>query len=362
MSSSRRQFLTQLSLAAAAALAARAQVQNPTSTTPGAPPAFGTAAPVGPEVSAATFQEAEKLVQINFTEQDLEQAAGNWRMAMAPLYERRVGPHKVEIPNPVAPWSRWDPVLPGTQQLPARNEFIRSNTDPGPLPAKDEDIAFATCHPAFALDTGAQAHLRAAHQHLSRAPGTIQSQAALRDHADRATSRCNRRSRPIGRSPPASIAARCTAFLGARKDLLDTAGIPTTYGAEPFRNRVPEDNAVVVQRLQRRWRGAGRQAQPRRAGAERYLVRRPDHEPLAAGRRLVGIERRTRRRDRCGTGRLRHRQRNRRQHRQPVDALRHYRTAPHLRPRGAHRRDDACAGRSTSSAPWRAASKTPSSC
>ncbi len=23
------------------------------------------------------------------------------------------------------------------------------------------------------------------------------------------------------------------------KDLLDTAGIPTTYGAEPFRNRVP---------------------------------------------------------------------------------------------------------------------------
>ena len=33
------------------------------------------------------------------------------------------------------------------------------------------------------------------------------------------------------------------------KDLLDTAGIPTTYGAEPFRNRIPEKNAVVVQRL-----------------------------------------------------------------------------------------------------------------
>ena len=33
------------------------------------------------------------------------------------------------------------------------------------------------------------------------------------------------------------------------KDLLDTAGIPTTYGAEPFRHRVPEKNAVVVQRL-----------------------------------------------------------------------------------------------------------------
>ena len=33
------------------------------------------------------------------------------------------------------------------------------------------------------------------------------------------------------------------------KDLLDTAGIPTTYGAEPFRNRVPARDAVVVKRL-----------------------------------------------------------------------------------------------------------------
>jgi Asp-tRNA(Asn)/Glu-tRNA(Gln) amidotransferase A subunit family amidase len=30
---------------------------------------------------------------------------------------------------------------------------------------------------------------------------------------------------------------------------LDTAGIPTTYGAEPFRNRIPKDDAAVVKRL-----------------------------------------------------------------------------------------------------------------
>ena len=35
------------------------------------------------------------------------------------------------------------------------------------------------------------------------------------------------------------------------KDLLDTKGIPTTWGAEPFRNRVPEKDAVVVERLHR---------------------------------------------------------------------------------------------------------------
>src|SRR6201999_1462260 len=33
------------------------------------------------------------------------------------------------------------------------------------------------------------------------------------------------------------------------KDLLDTAGIPTTYGAEPYRNRVPKADSVVVERL-----------------------------------------------------------------------------------------------------------------
>jgi Asp-tRNA(Asn)/Glu-tRNA(Gln) amidotransferase A subunit family amidase len=33
------------------------------------------------------------------------------------------------------------------------------------------------------------------------------------------------------------------------KDLFDTKGIPTTWGAEPFQNRVPTQNATVVERL-----------------------------------------------------------------------------------------------------------------
>jgi Asp-tRNA(Asn)/Glu-tRNA(Gln) amidotransferase A subunit family amidase len=33
------------------------------------------------------------------------------------------------------------------------------------------------------------------------------------------------------------------------KDLIDTANIPTTYGAEPYRDRVPKVDATVVQRL-----------------------------------------------------------------------------------------------------------------
>src|SRR4029450_3991580 len=33
------------------------------------------------------------------------------------------------------------------------------------------------------------------------------------------------------------------------KDLVDTAGIATTYGAEPYRKRVPQKDAAVVKRL-----------------------------------------------------------------------------------------------------------------
>ena len=231
-----------------AALTARAQEQNPTTPTPGAPPAFGTAPAVGPEVSVATFKEAEKLVQINFSQPELEQAAGNWRMAMAPLYERRVGPHKVAIAETVAPWSRWDPVLPGTKQLPQRNEFVPSNADPGPLPANDEDIAFAN---VTRLSRWIQARTltseRLTNIYLARLEKydpklrcviTLTKELALQQakQADQEIAAGKYRG-PLHGIP-----------WGA-KDLLDTAGIPTTYGAEPFRNRVPKDNAVVVQRL-----------------------------------------------------------------------------------------------------------------
>ena len=114
MSNSRREFLTQSTLTILGAAATTSLAQNPaTSTTPGAPPAFGTAPAVGPEVTPNTFAEAEKLVQFPLTEKDRAQAAGNWRSAMAPLYERRVGPRKVAIPDTAAPYSRWDCTLPG---------------------------------------------------------------------------------------------------------------------------------------------------------------------------------------------------------------------------------------------------------
>jgi hypothetical protein len=78
MSGSRRDFLAQNTLGLlGVAVAAHAQTPQLQEPTPGAPPAFGTAPPVGPEVSAATFAEAEKLVQVEMTPAGRAEASEN---------------------------------------------------------------------------------------------------------------------------------------------------------------------------------------------------------------------------------------------------------------------------------------------
>ena len=59
----------------------------------------------------------------------------------------------------------------------------------------------------------------------------------------------SRRSRPTRRSLRGKYRGPLHGIPWGGKDLLDTAGIPTTYGAEPYRNRVPTEDAAVVKRL-----------------------------------------------------------------------------------------------------------------
>ncbi|HEY6930171.1 MAG TPA: amidase, partial [Thermoanaerobaculia bacterium] len=152
MAESRRDFLARAAGVVSAAAAASAhpvlaQTSAPAlQTTPaaGTPPAFGTAPSVGPEVAAADFAHAEKLVRLEMTPSEREQAAGNWREAMAGVMERRTGPRRVPLTPTDSPATRWDPRIPGAPPGPTRDRFLRSTAGPGPLPKSDEDIAFAT--------------------------------------------------------------------------------------------------------------------------------------------------------------------------------------------------------------------------
>ncbi len=246
MPNSRRGFISASLSLLGAATASRVLAQ--TEPPPGTPPAFGTGPQVGPEVSIHTFKEAEKLVQVESSPSDLEQAASSWRRNMAWLYERRTGPRKVALEATLSPATKWNPILPELSSGPAHDQFIRSHANPGPLPSNDQDIAFA---PVAKLSRWIEQRKltseRLTNIYLERIEHfdpqlhcmiTLTRELALRQakQADSEIAAGKYRG-PLHGIP-----------WGA-KDLLDTAGIPTTYGAEPYRDRVPSEDAAVVKRL-----------------------------------------------------------------------------------------------------------------
>jgi Asp-tRNA(Asn)/Glu-tRNA(Gln) amidotransferase A subunit family amidase len=255
MPGSRREFLARTAAGLVGAAAARKTLGEAEPTpvpTPaaaaGTPPAFGTAPPVGPEVSAATITEAQKLVRLELTAAEKDQIAGNWRQSMAATMERRTGPRKIALETTLSPASRWNPLIPGVSAGPTRDRFVRSSGPARPLPAKDDDIAFATvAEQSKWIQSKALSSERLTRIYLARMEKfdpklhcviTPTPELALQQ----------------ARSADAEIAAG--KYRGPLhgipfgvKDLLDTRGILTTYGAEPYRRRVPDADAVVVRRL-----------------------------------------------------------------------------------------------------------------
>ena len=260
MPRSRREFLTYSALGLMGAAiepqtaAAQAPAAQTTAPPPGAPPAFGTAPAVGPEVSAATFAEAEKLVQVEMTAADRATAASNWRMQIAPLYEFRTGPRKIALESTLAPATQWNPSLfesaHGTRGDASTGSFIRSADKKAPLPSNDEDIAFASVAQLSRWIESRQLtseRLTELYiQRLVRFDPKLHCVITLtRDHA-----------LAQARQADAEIAAGryrgpLHGIPWGAKDLLDTANIPTTYGAEPFRNRIPTADSAVAARLNR---------------------------------------------------------------------------------------------------------------
>jgi len=253
MSQTRRDFLiaTSASLIGAAIPldAAQAPPAPNNQQTPGAPTAFGTSPAVGPQVTGATFSEAEKLVQIEMRSTDLEQAALNWRMQMAPISERRTGPRKLALESELAPATQWNPILPGLRtNKPDSNRIVRSADKRLPLPSNEADIAFT---PVSQLSrwiesrqitserlTGIYLHRLEQFDPRLRCVITL-----TREHALEQARRAD------GEIAAGHYRGPLHGIPFGVKDLLDTAGIPTTYGAEPYRDRIPQKDSAVVERL-----------------------------------------------------------------------------------------------------------------
>jgi Asp-tRNA(Asn)/Glu-tRNA(Gln) amidotransferase A subunit family amidase len=233
-------------MAAAVARSTDAQVGAPP--TPGAPPTFGTGPLSGPPVSAATFAEAEKLAQVTMSAAERDMAAASWRQSMAPLLERRTGPRKVVIDPDTAPATQWSPAIIGGSGGAARDAFVRSAHGSIPLPSSEAEIAYAPVtrlsrwieQKALSSERLTNIYLRRIEQFDPKLRCII---TLTKDHA-------------LAQARRADLEIAAGKYRGPLhgipygvKDLLDTAGVPTTYGAEPFRNRVPTADAVVVRRL-----------------------------------------------------------------------------------------------------------------
>ena len=247
MSKSRREFLA-TSCAAFVGSVATAAEQPAPQTPPGSPPVVGAAAPVGPQVDAATFAAAQRLVQVELTNAEREQAAQNWRSSMAALGERRTGPRRVALAAELAPYSTWNPILPGHPELIARERLVRSERRVGPLPAAEAEIALA---PLWKLSRWIETRkltseqlTRIYLQRIDTFDPKLRCVVTLTDDLALAQARQADREIAAGkyRGPLHGIP-------WGGKDLIDTAGIRTTYGAEPYKDRVPQRDAVVVRRL-----------------------------------------------------------------------------------------------------------------
>lgn len=256
----RRQFLIKAPLGFLVTAAACRRGPEPSSTastqaaapassaTPGAPPTFGTGAGSGPEVTPGTFVEAEKLMQVTMTPAQRQQAADSWRTTMAPYLERRTGPRTVAIAQTDTPASLWNPAFPGVPLPALRDRFVRSAASRAALPASDADIAFA---PVAQLSRWLESR-----QLTSERLTTIYLDRIARlDSKTRAIITLTK-AQALARARQADAEIAAGKYRGPLhgipygvKDLLDTKDIPTTYGAEPFRNRVPSADSAVVRRL-----------------------------------------------------------------------------------------------------------------
>lgn len=197
------------------------------------------------EITLDTFIEAEKLAGVRFTGAERRQMLETISEQIELITARMEAFTPV---NDLAPASIFDPRLPGFALPFEQTSVTFTDESAAPLPESEDDIAFApVTQQAAWLRRGELTSTALTELYLRRlrtiGPNlecviTLMEARAL-EQAAQADAEL---AQGIVRSPVHGIP------WGA-KDLLDTAGVATTWGAEPFRSRVPDTDAVVVQRL-----------------------------------------------------------------------------------------------------------------
>ena len=195
-------------------------------------------------ITIEAIEAAERLVGVSYTREERELMLDNLDGQIEAARARRA----LTFENRVPPASRFDPRLPGFRPPPPQAPIRGSAADPGRLPDSDEDIAYA---PVTSLsrwiERGDLTSRRLTEIYLARIKAhagrlecfvtvTPELARAQADAAD-ALLKAGTRLGPLHGIPY------------GLKDLFDTAGILTTWGATPYRDRTPDGDARVVELL-----------------------------------------------------------------------------------------------------------------
>ncbi|WP_212523531.1 amidase [Actibacterium sp. MT2.3-13A] len=196
------------------------------------------------QVAIEDIEAAERLLGIAQTARERAQMAGN----LGGQIEAAVARRKVALANSAPMALRFDPRLP-TTPMPAPQGPLRfSAADPGPLPDDDADIAFAPLPRLSAwIASGTLSSRRLTELYLAR----IEALDPMLKCWARVTP-----GRALAEAEAADRLLEQGVVLGplhgipyGLKDLFDTRGVTTGWGAEPFRDRIPDTDATIVHKL-----------------------------------------------------------------------------------------------------------------
>ncbi len=195
-------------------------------------------------VTKEMIADAEKVAGLTFTEEQREKMVRGVNSMSRSLDQI----HAVNLENAVLPAIQFDPALPG-MTFPTRRQAMRmSKAERVTRPADLNDVAFWSVRKLAELVRTRQVkpseltemYLARMHKHGP----TLEAVVSYTDDRARAQAAIADREIAAGR-----YRGPLHGIPWGAKDLLATKGIRTTWGAEPYRDQVIDQDATVVQRL-----------------------------------------------------------------------------------------------------------------
>ncbi|SHF98374.1 Asp-tRNAAsn/Glu-tRNAGln amidotransferase A subunit [Kaistia soli DSM 19436] len=194
-------------------------------------------------ITTESIAAAEDLLAIRYTPAERAQMLDNLEGQIASAVARRA----VVLDNAMPTASRFDPRLATTPVPPPQTKPVYSSVAAA-CPAEDADIAFAPLtHLSAWMASGALTSRRLTEIYLARIAAfnphlfcyaTVMSETALAE-ADAADALL----------ASGTLLGPLHGIPYGLKDLFDTKGVVTGWGAEPFQDRIPTEDAAIVHRL-----------------------------------------------------------------------------------------------------------------